>query len=203
MRFVKIILIEPSRYIADGVLLKVKRLLFPSITLPLLAALTPKDINVSIVMEQFDDINFDEKVDLVGISACTCRVLRGYEIADEFRRRGVPVVMGGIHVSMEPEEAQEHADTVIIGEAEEIWQKFIADFRQGISKKVYTAGDKPSLINLPIPRFSLIEKYKSHYASFNRRILGRFLPLPLFPIQTARECPHNCDFCSVTAFSGG
>ncbi len=203
MRLVKILLIEPSRYLAHNKLLKVKRLIFPSITLPLLAALTPSDIDISIIMEQFEDINFDEEVDLVGISACTSRALRGYEIADEFRRRGVPVVMGGIHVSMQPEEAQEYADTIIIGEAEGIWQKFIADFKQGISKKVYIARDKPSLNNLPIPRFSLIEKYKSRYSSFNRGVLGRFLPLPLFPIQTARGCPHNCDFCAVTAFSGG
>ncbi|GAH61991.1 unnamed protein product, partial [marine sediment metagenome] len=157
--------------------------------MPFLAALTPRGIDVSIVNELFEDINFEEEVDLVGITSYTTNIHRAYEIADEFRRRNVPVAMGGIHVSMEPEEAKEHADTIIVGEAEETWPQFINDFRNGIRKKVYRAEKRPSLVHLPIPRFSLINK--SHYVDYQ-----------VIPIQTARGCPYSCDYCSVTKFSG-
>lgn len=185
----KIKLIGPTRELENGKLLKSKKLIVPSLTFPLLAALTPPDIDVSIVNEICEDINFEEKVDLVGITSYTINIHRAYQIADEFKKRNVPVVMGGIHVSMEPEEAKQHVDTIIIGEAEETWPQFINDFRNGIRKEVYKAEKRPSLANLPIPRFSLINK--SHYVDYQ-----------LIPIQTARGCPHSCDFCSVTRFSG-
>ena len=198
----KIKLIEPARYLPNGKLLKTKELFFPSLALPYLSALTPKEINVSITMEQFEDINFEEKVDLVGITSYTSRILRAYEIADAFKKRGVSVVMGGLHTSMEPEEALEHTDTVIVGEAEETWQEFINDFRNGTQKRLYVAKERPSLANLSTPQFSLLEKYKSRFVSFQKRGLFHFLPMPVLPIQTARGCPHSCDFCSVTLFSG-
>lgn len=196
----KIKLIETSSYFENMKLLKSKQLFYPSLTLPLLAALTPPDIEVSIVNELLEDIDFDEKIDLVGISSYTTNVHRAYEIGDEFRRRKVPVVMGGIHVSMEPDEAGEHADTIIIGEAEDTWPQFLSDFRNGTTKKVYEAEKRPSLSNLPIPRFSLIDK--SHYVGYQKKGLFRFLLDPVIPIQTARGCPHSCDFCAVTVFSG-
>lgn len=185
----KVKLIGPTRYLENGKLLKSKKIIVPSLTFPLLAALTPSDINISIVNEICEDINFEEKVDLVGITSYTINIHRAYQVADEFRRRNVPVVMGGIHVSMEPEEAKEHADTIIIGEAEETWPQFMNDFRNGIRKEVYRAEKRPSLVHLPIPRFSLINK--SHYVDYQ-----------MIPIQTGRGCPHSCDFCSVTRFSG-
>ena len=185
----KIKLIGPTRYLENGKLLKSKKLIIPSLTFPLLAALTPPDIDVSIVNEICEEIDFEEKVDLVGITSYTINIHRAYQIADEFRKRNVPVVMGGIHVSMEPEEAKKHADTIIVGEAEETWPQFIDDIRNGKRKKFYEAEKRPSLANLPMPRFSLINK--SHYVDYQ-----------LIPIQTARGCPHSCDFCSVTRFSG-
>jgi len=172
----------------------------PSLTFPLLAALTPADIDISIISEHLEDIDFDEKVDLVGITAYTPQILRAYEIADEYKRRGVPVVMGGIHVSMEPEEAAEHANTVIVGEAEDTWPEFIDDFRRGSGKKLYVAKKKPSLAHTPIPRFSLLNK--DRYLLMDNTWVNRFLPLPMLPIQTARGCPHSCDFCSVSIFCG-
>lgn len=186
----KIKLIYATRYLENGELLKSKKLVIPSLTFPLLAALTPHDIDVSIINEVCEDIDFDEEVDLVGIASYTHTIYRAYEIADEFKRRNVPVVMGGVHVSMEPEEAKEHADTIIIGEAEETWPQFINDFRNGIRKRVYRAEKRPSLVHLPIPRFSLINK--SHYVYSQ-----------VIPIQTGRGCPHSCDYCSVTEFCGG
>ena len=196
----KIRLIEPSRCIGDGKLLKVKSLFIPPITLPLLAALTPSDFEVDIVSESFDDINFDDKVDLVGITAYTSRALRAYEIADEFRKRGVYVVMGGIHVSMEPEEALEHSDTVIVGEAEETWPKFLYDLRNGKQRRIYKADKLPILENLPVPKFSLMDI--NRYVLCRKKGFSRFLPTPVYPVQTARGCPHGCEYCSVSVFSG-
>ncbi len=197
----KIILIDPTRHLENGKLLKTKKLLFPSLTLPLLAALTPGGVDVSIIKELFEDINFDQRVDLIGITSYTGNIYRAYEIADEFRKRKVPVVMGGMHVSMEPEEAKEHADTIIIGEAEETWPQFINDFRNGIQKEVYATKKRPLLDHLPIPRFSLLNK--SHYAGYHNKGLFRFFFKPVIPVETARGCPHSCDFCSVTNFFGG
>ncbi len=197
----KITLIDPTRYLDNGELLKPRRLFSPSLALPLLAALAPDNVDISIVNEVFEDINYDQETDVVGITSYTTNIHRAYQIADEFRRRRVPVVMGGMHVSMEPEEAKEHADTIIIGEAEETWPQFINDFRNGIKKEVYEATERPSLINLPIPRFSLLDK--SRYATFEKKGLSRFFLKPMIPIETARGCPYSCDFCTVTKFFGG
>ena len=197
----KITLIEPTRYLGNGKLLKSKKVLVPSLTLPLLAAFLPDEDHVSVVIELFEDINFDEQVDLVGITSYTPSVHRAYEIADEFRRRKVSVVMGGIHVTMESEEALAHADTVIIGEAEETWPQFINDFKKGIPKRVYEANTRPSLAHLPIPRFSLINK--RGYLGCQTTGPPLWFLKPVVPIQTARGCPHSCEYCSVTKFSGG
>jgi radical SAM superfamily enzyme YgiQ (UPF0313 family) len=194
----KILLISPSRYLDKNRLLKRKWLLFPSITLPLLAALTPSDIEVEIIDELFSDIDFDAKVDLVGITAYSSSIYRAYEIADEFRKRKTYVVMGGIHVSMQPDEALGHANTIITGEAEDTWPQFIKDFKKKIPQSLYRDLEKPSLKNLPVPRFSLIQK--QHYLTLKH---SWFFPAPIYSVQTARGCPHNCDYCAVTAFSGG
>src|SRR3989338_8754123 len=91
------------------------------LSLPTLAGLTPKDIEVEIIDENIEPIDFNDKVDLVGISFFTAFANRAYEIADEFKKKGVKVVLGGIHASFLPQEALRHADSVIIGEAEGVW----------------------------------------------------------------------------------
>jgi len=198
----KVKLIEPTRYLGSGKLLRGKWLLIPSLTLPHLAALAPNDVEIVIENDYFGEPNYEEPVDLVGITSYTNRALRAYEIADEFRRRRVPVVMGGIHVSLAPDEAEEHADTVVVGEAEETWPRFLNDFREGRAKKRYVAERPPPLDNLPPPRFSLIDS--SRYLLFRPRGRYRLIPIaaPLVPIQAARGCPHGCEFCSVAAFNG-
>jgi len=198
---VKIKFIESTRYLQDGRLLKAKKLHYPALTFPLLAALTPPDIEVSMTHEIFEDVDFEEKADLVGLTSITNNVFRAYEIADEFRRRHVPVVMGGFHASVEPQEALEHADAVFIGEAEETWPRFLDDFRNGKPKKVYQAAAKPSLAGLPLPRLSLINP--KHYRGYERKGLARFFIKPAIPVQTARGCPFTCDFCDITHFHAG
>lgn len=199
----KVLLVEPSRYDLNGKLIRRNSLFFPAITLPLLASLVPEGIDVKIASEVFEDINFEEKFDVVGITAYTSRILRAYEIADEFRKRGCYVVMGGMHVSSEPQEALGHADTVFIGEAEETWPKLLHDFQKESALKIYnsTESKKPSLDNLPVPDFSLLKL--SRFLSCSRRGVFRFLPTPMLPVQTARGCPFGCEYCAVTLFFGG
>ena len=93
----------------------------PQMGLALLAGITPADIDVSITDELIKSINYDKAVNLVGITVTTKTVVRAYEIADEFRRRSVPVVLGGIHPTVAPHESIQHADAVVIGEAEGTW----------------------------------------------------------------------------------
>ncbi|MGE5339926.1 MAG: B12-binding domain-containing radical SAM protein [Candidatus Omnitrophota bacterium] len=149
--------------------------------LPLIAALTPDDVEVAIIDENVDVINFDSPFDVVGITAISRQATRAYEIADEFRKRGVYTVMGGIHPSMMPDEAKQHAHTLVIGEAEELWPRFIKDFLNGIRIPFYKDLNAMSvnLAHSPIPRYDLLKKqvYKT-----------------IWP-QTTRGCPHDCEFC--------
>jgi radical SAM superfamily enzyme YgiQ (UPF0313 family) len=191
--------IQTTRYLNNGKLLKAKSLFYPSLTFPLLAALTPSHYGISIHHEIFETIDFDEKVDLVGISSITTNIYRAYEVADEFRKRGVHVAMGGIHVSMVPEEAMAHADTIFIGEAEETWPKFLEDFEAGKPEKIYRPEKPPSLAGLPVPRWSLIDK--SRYLSF--AAFHKFKLKGAYPVQTSRGCDFSCEFCSTRRFSGG
>lgn len=100
----------------------------PPLALGVLAGLTPPDWEIKIIQEPKDTVNFDEKADLVGITAVTHTAKRGYEIADEFRKRGINVIMGGIHPTVMFKEALEHCDSVCIGEAETIWKDVLEDF---------------------------------------------------------------------------
>jgi radical SAM superfamily enzyme YgiQ (UPF0313 family) len=153
---------------------------------PTVAAIAPKEVEVSIVDENIEEVNFDEKADLIGIGAFSTYIQRGYQIADEFRKRGKKVVIGGIHASMLPQEAMQHADSVVIGEAENLLKELISDHKNGNLKKVYRAKDYPNLGNCPLPRFDLL---KNHRYSTNL-------------IQTTRGCPFDCEFCSVKSFLG-
>ena len=196
----KIKLIEPSWYLHNGGLAKQKKNFYPGVVLPYLAALIPKKHDITLVYELFQDVDFDEGVDLVGLTSYTTNVFRAYEIADKFRRKNVPVVMGGIHASALPEEALEHVDSVIIGEAEETWPAFITDFQSGHAKNLYRMESFPLLKDLPNPRFDLVPRpffigYRTH------RIL-RSSYLPIIPIQTARGCIHSCAFCANSDFYG-
>jgi radical SAM superfamily enzyme YgiQ (UPF0313 family) len=186
-------LIQPSQY-KDGRLIKYSRVFVPRLTLPTLAALTPDDFKVTLTDEYVQDIDFDEPCDLVGITSLTAQAPRAYEIADEFRARGVKVILGGIHSTACPEEAKKHADAVVLGEAETIWRKLLEDFQEGKLTPFYKAVMLPDLKGFSLPRFSLLDLSKYETFAYSKK--------PLIPIQTSRGCPHGCDFCSVTAFFG-
>lgn len=189
----KILLLQPSMYYRTGELLKFKKAYIPSITMPTLAALTPEGIEVQIIDEHVDEIDFDARVDLVGITCHTFSASRAYEIADQFRLRGKTVILGGIHPTVLPEEAKTHADTVVVGEVEEMWEQIIADYRSKELQPFYRST-YPTLHRAVIPRVDLINLKKYFNMPFSA--------LPTIPIETSRGCPYGCDFCSVTKFYG-
>jgi radical SAM superfamily enzyme YgiQ (UPF0313 family) len=155
------------------------------LSLAYVAAVTPKDWDVKIIDENFCKVTGKEDADIVGITSMTSTVNRGYEIASQFRTRGITVIMGGIHVSMVPEEALNYADSIVIGEAEDVWETVIGDFEKKTLKKIYRASYPEFEHKAVFPRRDLLDaKYK--FAS----------------IQSSRGCPFGCEFCSVPAFNG-
>lgn len=156
------------------------------LSLMTLAGLTPREWEITIVDEnvRVPDCEDMPRPDLVGITAFTSQANRAYELAAEFRERGVPVVMGGIHATMCSDEAAQHVDSLVTGEAEGVWEDVLADFRRGTLKQLY-AGRHVDLGDAPPARRDLLP---SRYAFGS--------------IQTTRGCPLNCNFCSVSSFSG-
>lgn len=152
------------------------------------AALVPESqYEVVLTDENIEPVDFDLAADLVGISAMTSYVNRGYAIADRFRARGVPVIMGGVHPSFMPHEALQHADAVVVGEAELVMPKVLSDLRQGCLKGIYKADRLHSMTNLPMPRYDLLKS--------NRYINKTF-------VQTSRGCHHGCTFCAEHLMNG-
>jgi len=124
---------------------------------------------------------------MVGISAMTCYVKRGYEIADAFRARGVPVVMGGVHPSFMPQEALQHADAVVVGEAEAVMANVLADMEAGRLHGIYKADSLISMKDVPPPRYDLLRAHRYFNKTF---------------IQTARGCHHARNFCAEHTMNG-
>ena len=151
-----ILLIYPSHLDCNRSVVKYRKALLPPLSLAFLAALVPPKHKVSVVNDLVEQIDFEGAYDLVGITAMTMQAPRAYQIADRFRSRGIPVVLGGIHASMLPEEAAQHADAVVIGEAEEIWQQVIEDAEKSHLKK-YCKQDKPPALDKAImPRWDVM-----------------------------------------------
>ena len=152
------------------------------------AGVIPRDrYEVVLTDENIEPIDFDLKADLVGISAMTSYVNRGYEIADAFRARGVPVVMGGVHPSFMPQEALGHCDAVVIGEAELVIEKLLDDLEQGAMRGTYRADRLHTMAGLPLPRYELIKR--------NRYVNRTF-------VQTSRGCHQGCTFCAEPLMNG-
>jgi radical SAM superfamily enzyme YgiQ (UPF0313 family) len=156
------------------------------LSLMVLAGLTPREWEISIVDENLGAPDYQAlpRPDLVGITAFTSQANRAYEVAGHFRRLNVPVIMGGIHATMCLDEAMEHADSVVTGEAERVWPEVLEDARHGNLKRRYDGG-LAEIADVPFARHDLLP---ARYA--------------FGAIQTTRGCPLNCSFCSVTAFNG-
>jgi len=154
---------------------------YKSLSLPQLASLTPDEHKVEIIDENFEKLNFNKKVDLVGITCLTMYAKRAYQIADKFRSKGVTVVLGGYHPSALPDEAKKHADSVVIGEAEFIWPKLLEDFKKDSLKPFYTSKEKIPPDKIPEPKRELL---KNKFISDG--------------ILIHRGCPNHCEFCTLT-----
>jgi len=161
--------------------------LAPPLSLPLLAGFTPRDVDVRLIDENVEKTDTDIPADWVAITCMTASAPRAYEIADAFRRRGIPVVMGGIHPSVMPDEASAHADAVVVGEAEPVWQEILHDLAGNRLKSRYENFGLADLEGLPLPRRDLLRGER--YITIN-------------VVQTARGCPNGCTFCSVSSVFG-
>ena len=184
----KLLLIQPSPYEKEGKVIKKKKLYFTGLALPLLAALTPDDWETELIYEVIEDVPFDTDADLIGVSTMGHGVIRSIDIAKEYRRRGKTVILGGYMASIMPEEAVKYCDSLIIGDAELVWQQMLSDFENGNLKKTYEKPLEGNWYSTPSPRFDLLKG----------KNLGDFLP-----VQAGRGCPNSCSFCSVSCLYRG
>jgi radical SAM superfamily enzyme YgiQ (UPF0313 family) len=158
------------------------------LSLTTVAALTPADWEVTIHDARAEPVDFDAEVDLVGLTAFTAEAPDAYRIADGFRARGVPVVIGGIHATALPEEAGAHADAVVLGEAESLWETVLRDAERGELKPRYRAEEHCDMQHQPVPRRELLDR--------SMFVTG------YYTLQATRGCPFDCDYCAVTGVFG-
>jgi len=152
----------------------------------MVAALLPPDVERRFYDDRLEAIPYDEPTDLVAISVETYTARRSYQIASEYRSRGVPVVMGGFHATLCPEEVEQYCESIVIGEAEEVLPELIDDYRAGTPKRVYRAARRPKLDHVDPDRSIFKGK--------------RYLPIRL--VEFSRGCKFVCDFCAIqSAFS--
>jgi radical SAM superfamily enzyme YgiQ (UPF0313 family) len=161
-----------------------RSLRYAPLTLPTLASLIPPEIEHEIVLvdEGIDDVPADLQADLVGLTVITGTAVRAYALAARFRERGIPVVLGGPHVTLDPEDAAPHADAIVVGYAEESWPQLLRDFLAGRMRPRYDQRPDLSLAGLPFVRRDLVPA-------------GRYLTTNVF--EATRGCIHACDFCVV------
>lgn len=157
------------------------------LTIATIASLTPEGVELNFFDDRIEPINYDQPTDLVAISIETYTAKRAYQIAGHFRRRGVPVVMGGFHATLCPEEVSRYAEAVIIGEAEQQWPKLLADFSMHMLQPYYFSSKRPSL-GARFPDRTIFQHKK-------------YLPIRL--VEAGRGCSLNCEFCAVSAVFRG
>ncbi len=194
----RIYLVSPTHYRPDGLLVKSQHYWTSALTLPYLKALTPPHHDVRFVDEILGDVDLNADCDVVGITTMGPQIRRGYELADWYRSRGKKVVMGGQWPSLNPEQALEHCDAVVKGEAELVWTDLLADLERDRSQGVYQAKEWHDLRDLPKIDYTTLplllpERFRS--SAFYRWYFH-------WPILASRGCPHGCDYCSIQTYYG-
>lgn len=166
-----------------------KSLRYMPLTLPTLASLVPPELDAEIICidEGIHDVDLDIEADLIGLTVITGTAVRSYELAGHFRKRGITVVLGGPHVTLVPDDAQPHADSIVVGYAEEEWPRLLRDFAVGRMKPRYVQAPDLNLTGFPLPDRSVLPK-------------KRFLTSNVF--EATRGCVHNCSFCVVPSAWG-
>ncbi len=159
------------------------------LTLPVLCALIPEDLDVRVtcVDEGIQDVDPALQADLIGMTVITGTARRAYDLSAHFRSRGIPVVLGGPHVTLVPEDAQPHADSIVVGYADEEWPRLLRDFTRGRLQSRYTQSPQLDLAGLPSP---------------DRNVLPRRKYLTSDVFEATRGCVHACDFCVVPSAWG-
>ena len=163
-----------------------KKCVFPNLSLPTVAGITPREHEVVLCDENVEPIDFETDADIVGLTGYVVHTQRIFELAAEFRRRGKFVVAGGPFASLCPEKLRDKVDVLFVDEAEYTWPQFLEDYEGGEWKPEYNQHDKPSMHDSPLPRFDLLrtDQYRS------------------MTIQFARGCPFNCEFCDIIVMYG-
>lgn len=189
-----ILLVNPTRLDSDLNPVKYRKAFIPPLSLAILNSLTPEIHSVQIVNDVTEKIDFSGSYDLVGITAMTSQIERAYQIADKFRNRGIKVVIGGVHTSVVSDEILQHADAIVIGEAEELWELILEDCENGSLKPVYQNKTFPELNRLIVPKWT----------NANLKIYPKppTQKMPMMPLFITRGCPMGCDFCSVSEYYG-
>jgi radical SAM superfamily enzyme YgiQ (UPF0313 family) len=162
-----------------------KRLMIP-LALPTVARLTPDHYDIHIFDEDIESLPSKKIPDIVGITTLAATITRAYELADQYRAKGAKVVLGGPYASFMTEEALHHADSIVVGEAEGLWEECLLDFEKGSMKPVYRTDECRFYKTQKPPRWDLIKTRKIFQVA----------------IQTSRGCPFNCDFCLVSKMFG-
>ncbi len=190
----KVLFVRAGHYHENGNLVKatgwLDKLTVPniaSLNLPLLAAYTDPSIEVEIIDEDFQDVDFSSDAEVIAISAQVMQIKRAIDVADQFRKLGKKVIMGGYLATMHPELVESHVDALCIGDGDTIWPEILRDIQAGRLRKYYKSEEPLSLDNLPVPRYDLI--CKDRFTSY--------------PVQATRGCPYSCNYCSITWFYNG
>ncbi|MBI3783385.1 MAG: B12-binding domain-containing radical SAM protein [Deltaproteobacteria bacterium] len=187
----KIYLVAPrnpeSFWTFDRILPSLKKdCVFPNLSLPTVAGITPPGHEVVLCDENVEPVNFEVDADIIGLTGYVVHKQRLFELAAEFRRRGKFVVIGGPFASLCPEELHGKVDVVFVDEAEYTWPEFLRDFQTGAWRAEYRQVEKPSMHDSPLPRFDLLK-------------VARYRTMT---IQFARGCPFNCEFCDIIVMYG-
>ncbi len=187
----RLLIIQAATYRspADRRPLRIRKRKLVGAVMPYLAALAPPGWDITLTDDAIEEPDYTAPVDVVAITARMVTSLRAYEIADRFRARGVPVLMGGPHATFYATEMAEHADGVCIGEGEEIFPKMLEDAAAGRLAQFYQRDEAASLAGMPTPRWDLLNP--KHYVFYRP-----------FVIQQSRGCPYTCDFCAERRLNG-